>query len=216
MNQPVGPRTVGRRIRRLASRGLTRIAGAAALPLLPLLSRRRAFRELPARMMVAAEPQPSDLIHVLGGGHSGDYLRVDHGIALFHAGHAPRVLLTGSEWGIDWAERNGRRAVEAGIPESALIREPDPRSTRAEALALRRVADELGVRSVLLVTEAFHAGRAAMLMERALRGTPVELHSCPVPDDGFPPATWWEDASVRALVLGEVARLYLARATGDV
>ena len=165
-------------------------------------------------MLVAARPAPADLIHVLGGGQLGPYLRVDHGVALYRAGYAPRLLLTGSEWRIEWAERNRDRALAQGVPAAALHLDPSPRTTHAEALVLRRLAAAGGIRSVLLVTEAFHAGRAARIFSRALRGAAVELRSCPAGCGGFPPPRWWEDPPLRALVLGEAARLALARTTG--
>jgi uncharacterized SAM-binding protein YcdF (DUF218 family) len=193
---------------------VTRAAGLAAAPLLPWLARRASFRALPARLLVASEPQAADLIHVLGGGHAGEDVRIDHAVALHRRGFAPLLLLTGSEWGIDWARHNAARALARGVPEAALRLDSAPRTTRAEARALRRLLAREPVRSVLLVTEAFHAGRASRVFARTLRGTGVRLRSCPVGADRFPPPRWWEDRTQRALVLGEALRLLLARATG--
>jgi uncharacterized SAM-binding protein YcdF (DUF218 family) len=165
--------------------------------------------------MASDPPAPADLIHVLGGGHAGPTVRIDHAIALFQRGLAPRLLLTGSEWGIDWAARFRQRAVELGVPPSALLLDPAPRSTRQEAACLARLAPSLGARSVILVTEAFHSGRAARLFARTLATTGIRVVSCPASPDGFPPPRWWEEPGLRALVLGEAARLALARAFGS-
>ena len=206
--------TLRARLKRVASRALTRAAGAVARPLVPWLSRRERFRTLPQRLLIAATPESADLIHVLGGGHAGAHLRVDHGIDLYLRGLAPRMLLTGSEWGIDWARSNAERAASRGVPSSALVLDPRPGTTRAEAARLRKIVEENDIRTVLLVTEAFHAGRAARIMERALRDTGARVRSCPADAAGFPHRRWWEDPTQRALVLGEAARLFLARATG--
>ena len=202
------------RIKGIASRGLTRAAGALTRPALPWLSRREGFRTLPQRLLIAASPERADLIHVLGGGLVDDHLRVDRAVELYQRGFAPRMLLTGSEWRIDWAERNARRARDLGVPSSALLLDPVPRTTRAEAAVLRRIVIAEGIRTVLLVTEAFHAGRAVRVMERALRRTGARVRSCPAGSEGFPPDRWWEDPAERALLLGEAARLLLARASG--
>jgi uncharacterized SAM-binding protein YcdF (DUF218 family) len=198
----------------LASRGATLAAAAVVRPLLPLLARRPAFRALAARQFAAEPPAPADLIHVLGGAHRGPAVRIDHGVALYRLGLAPRLLLTGSEWGIDWAARNRARALALGVPAAALLGDPAPRSTREEAAVLGRVAAGGGLRCVILVTEAFHSGRAERLFARALEGSGVRLLSCPAAAAGFPPTRWWEEPGLRARVIGEAARLAVARVTG--
>lgn len=209
------PTGVRYRLKGMASRGGSRCIGALCRPLLPWLSRREGFRRLPEHLLVQASPAAADLIHVLGGAQAGPHVRVDHGVDLHLQGLAPRLLLTGSEFGIDWARRNADRALARGVAPSALILDPSPTSTRTEAAVLRRVVARERCGSVLLVTEAFHAGRAARVMERALEGTGVALRSCPAGAACYPPAAWWEDPLQRSLVLGEAARLCLARAMGN-
>jgi uncharacterized SAM-binding protein YcdF (DUF218 family) len=115
---------------------------------------------------------------------------------------------------MDWAERNRRRALELGVPESALALDSSPTTTRAEARVLRELARREGLRSVMVVTEAFHAGRAARVFEHALRHEGVRVLSCPADLGVFPPAEWWSDRQARSIVLGEAARLLMARGTG--
>ena len=202
-------------LRHHLSRGFSLGLGAASTPLLPLLGRARWFRGLPQRMLRAVPPERADLIHVLGGGLERPHLRVDHAVALFHRGMAPRLLLTGTGFGIDWARRNGRRARELGVPDEALLLDASPRSTRAEARRLEELARRDGLQSVIVVTEAFHAGRAARLFERAVQGSGVRILSCPADLEDFPPPRWWRNLEMRSLLLGEAARLLVARATGD-
>ena len=187
---------------------------ALSRPLLPWLARSAAFRTLPGRLHRASEPRRADLIHVLGGGHASPLVRIDHGVRLLQGGWAPHLLLTGSTYGRDWARRNRERAVELGAPRTAVLVDSNPISTRGEAQALRMLATRKHLRSVILVTEAFHAGRAARIFEHALRGTGVRLISCPAEAESFPPPRWWESPVTRSLVLGELTRLMLARATG--
>jgi len=215
VSRPAPLRSPAAALRRVASRGSTLLAGAAVRPLLPLLRRVSAFRALASRQIASDPPAPADLIHVLGGGNAGPTIRIDHAVALFQRGLAPRLLLTGSEWGIDWAARSRQRALELGVPASALLLDPAPRSTRQEAICLARLVPTLGVRSVIVVTEAFHSGRAFRQFTRTLAPAGIRVLSCPARPDGFPPPRWWEEPGLRALVLGEAARLALARAFGS-
>ncbi len=212
MNQPRRP---GSLPRHLLSRGFSLGLGALSAPLLPVLARARWFRFLPHRLVRTTPPVGADLIHVLGGARERPTLRVDHGVSLFQLGLAPRLLLTGTGFGIDWAQHNSKRARELGVPEHALLAEASPRSTRAEARVLYELAQRESLRSVILVTEAFHAERATRLFERAVRGTGIRILSCPAGLSTFPPPGWWQDLQTRSLLLGEAARLWLARATGD-
>ena len=195
------------------SRGFSLGLGVLSAPLLPVLSRTLWFRSLPGRLLRSVPPAPADLIHVLGGGLGGATTRVEHGVSLFRRGLAPRVLLSGTGFRVDWAHRNRLRALELGVPEEALVLAPGPRSTRAEARMLRDMAEREKLCSVILVTEAFHAGRAARLFERTLEH--VRILSCPADADSFPPQRWWQDRQTRSLLLGEAARLLLARTNGD-
>jgi uncharacterized SAM-binding protein YcdF (DUF218 family) len=214
VNLPAQVRSPGPLLRHVLSRGFSLGLGALARPFLPWLTRSHRFRTLPQRLMRVATPAPVDLIHVLGGGLRHPTLRVDHGVALFRRGLAPRLLLTGAGFQLDWAQRNRNRALELGVPESALALDASPTTTRAEARVLREMARREGLRSVMVVTEAFHAGRAARIFERALRPEGVRVLSCPADLGVFPPVEWWGDRQARATVLGEAARLLLARGTG--
>jgi len=209
------PRRPGSLPHHLLSRGFSLGLGALSAPLAPALAHARWFRCLPQRLVRTTPPATADLIHVLGGARDQPHLRVDHGISLFLRGLAPRLLLTGTGFGIDWAQHNHRRARELGVPGHALLAEASPRSTRAEARLLCELARREELRSVIVVTEAFHAERATRLFERAVRGTGIRILSCPADLATFPPPGWWQDLQTRSLLLGEAARLLFARATGD-
>ncbi len=211
-SRPGGPVAL---LRHGMSRGFSLGLGALSGLFLPILTRTLWFPSLPGRLLRADTPAPSDIIHVLGGGLGSPITRIDQGAALFHLGLAPRILLTGTGNGINWAERNRRRALDLGVPDEALILDPRPRSTRIEARTLKRLCARESWDRVMVVTEAFHAGRAARLFERALHDRGVRVLSCPAELPGFPPGRWWQDMRTRSLLLGEAARLLLARTTGS-
>jgi uncharacterized SAM-binding protein YcdF (DUF218 family) len=120
------------------------------------------------------QARPVDAIVVLGAaqydGRPSPQLaaRLDHVVALWPRGLAPIVIVTGGKQPADRfteAEASARYLVERGVPESALVFENAGRSTYE---SLEGVADLLharGLRTVLLVTDPFHALRSRLTAE---------------------------------------------------
>jgi uncharacterized SAM-binding protein YcdF (DUF218 family) len=106
--------------------------------------------------------------------------RMQVAIALYRAGAAPLMLLSGGGQPVPEADVMRRMAVAAGIPERALLTEPLSRNTLENAL---RVAALLGTRPhtlVVLVTDRYHALRARILFR--LAGLTVSaVHVAPLP-----------------------------------
>ena len=120
------------------------------------------------------EARPVDAIVVLGAaqydGRPSPQLaaRLDHVVELWPRGLAPIVVVTGGKQPEDRfteAEASARYLVDHGVPEDALVFENAGRSTYE---SLEGVADELharGLRTVLLVTDPFHALRSQLTAE---------------------------------------------------
>ncbi len=112
--------------------------------------------------------RPSDAIIVLGAaqydGRPTDVFkaRLDHAAALYKEGIAPLVVVTGGK-------QEGDRFTEAqsganylhgkGVPDSAILRETTGRSSWESLAASARVLDELGRKTVVLVSDPFHSLR---------------------------------------------------------
>lgn len=97
---------------------------------------------------------------------------MDVALGLYHAGAAPRLLLSGGGAGaVPEAEVMRRLAVAAGVPESALLLDTRSANTVENALecACLLAVDRPG--AVLLVTDAAHAPRAHLLF--CMAGLPV-------------------------------------------
>ena len=144
-------------------------------------------RTVPAQP-VAAMPT-ADVIVVLGGAVAGAQApwrpyadlgsaadRVWHAARLYHAGKAPRILLSAgrgvfpSDAG-DEATAMTALLTDLGVPKSALILEGQSRTTAENALEAANILSSLKVRRVLLVTSALHMPRAMY----AFRGHPFEV-----------------------------------------
>jgi len=86
------------------------------------------------------------------------------GVGLYEAGAAPVLLLSGGGAGaVPEAEIMRRLALDAGVPEAALLVEPGSRNTAENAREAARLLRAHGLRAVLLVSDRTHLPRAALL-----------------------------------------------------
>jgi uncharacterized SAM-binding protein YcdF (DUF218 family) len=98
--------------------------------------------------------------------------RLECGLALYRAGAAPLLLLSGGGAGaVAEAEIMRRLAREAGVPEGALLLEPRSRDTLGNARESARLLGRHGLSRVLLVSDRPHLLRARILF--ALAGLEV-------------------------------------------
>lgn len=91
---------------------------------------------------------------------------------LYHAGKARRILCAG---GVPYDTPAGRRneaqdmrdvLIDMRIPKSAIQLEEESRNTNENAIHAARILRDEDIRSILLVTSAFHMPRAMALFER--------------------------------------------------
>lgn len=133
--------------------------------------------------------EPASAIVVLGAaqydGHPSPVLRarVDHAIMLWRRGLAPVLIVTGGRGQGDTtteAAVQRRYAIAHGIPDSAILLEPESRSTSE---SLRNVSAMLSAnaRDVILVSDPFHMLRLSILARRyGLRPRTSPTHTSPI------------------------------------
>jgi uncharacterized SAM-binding protein YcdF (DUF218 family) len=141
---------------------------------------------------------------------------------LYHAGRAPRIVLTRAQEepaadvvrgrGIaipDTFDVTRRLLVDLGVPENAIVA---PRrihdNTAEEAATLRELAVKQGWRTVIAVSSKYHLRRVALASRRALRDHPgirVVVH--PTRYDLSVPERWWTRRSDIRAVASEVPKL---------
>jgi uncharacterized SAM-binding protein YcdF (DUF218 family) len=103
------------------------------------------------------------------------------GIALYQAGLAPLLLLSGGgRQALSEAEAMRQIALSAGVPSAALVLEPRSRTTLENATETAKLLTLGGQSAVLLVTDGYHALRARLLFRMAGL-TVVGVHTAPVP-----------------------------------
>lgn len=138
---------------------------------------------------------PADAIVVLGGATRYRWLqreqidpwelrssRLAAGARAWLSERAPIVILTGGRGGRDASEAARMKTAiqRLGVPASVLVLEERSRNTEDNAINTARLARQMGVRRILLVTSALHMPRAMVLFQRqGFEVTPV-----PVPEKG--------------------------------
>ena len=134
---------------------------------------------------VAVDAVPlADVIVVFGGvmrpprpGHPYPDLaaaadRVWHAARLYHAGKAPRLMLSGgrNDWEADWpsqAATMARFLEDLGVPPAAIVLEERSRSTYENAIYCAELMRVQGMKRSILVTSALHMPRSLAVFSAA-------------------------------------------------
>jgi uncharacterized SAM-binding protein YcdF (DUF218 family) len=123
--------------------------------------------------------EKADAIVLLGGGTRGDTHmgtladlnhhadRLVHAVALFKAGKAPVVLLSGggAKNARPEAQQMKDLLVLMGVPARHLVLEKASRNTHDNAVFSARLLKQRGMNNILLVTSAYHMNRSQALFE---------------------------------------------------
>lgn len=129
------------------------------------------YQQVDARAKVD-EARRADAIVVLGSAvwpseraSPSLYARTQHAIALYRAGYAPALILTGGLGGFppSEAEMMRRIAVGAGVPPDALLLDDESHSTEENLANAKALMDAHGWHSALIVSDPFHLLRAEMI-----------------------------------------------------
>lgn len=181
-----------RRLRRLSSYGVLLLA---AWSLVAWAGARA--------LIVRSDLARADALVVLSGGSSYPE-RTRRAAELFAEGRAPKIVLTNDGILGPWSDEKERNPtfteleaealLGAGIPAESIEALPQQvSSTYDEALLLHDYARARGLRSILVVTSAYHSRRALWVWRRVFResGISVGLVPASTGEQSPPPATWW-------------------------
>lgn len=133
----------------------------------------------------------ADAIVVISGGDTD--ARTDGAIELYRRGWAPLIIVSGAaadKSGISNAEAMRQRAIARGVPDEAIISEPDSETTKQNALEVTSIIEQKDISRVILVTSGYHMRRASLEFGSNL-GSGVELARHPSASDRQWGALWW-------------------------
>lgn len=200
-----------------------KLKGLRARRALPLLLVALAAWAVAARfaaeaLVVSEELERADALVVLAG--SSAYVeRTARAAELYREGRAPFVVLTNdgqlSGWSNEsqsnptFVERARAELVRGGIPSERI--EALPRrvgSTHDEAVLLREYARARGLRSLLVVTSAYHSRRALWTFRKVFEGSGVVVgvSTVELERERPSPGTWWLSPRGWQSVAGEYVK----------
>lgn len=97
--------------------------------------------------------------------------RILYAAQLYQQKKAPLIILSGGR--IDWLGGGSSESADMakimsqiGVPASAIVLEPNSRNTYENAVNVRKILVERGIRQVLLVTSAIHMPRSLLIFKR--------------------------------------------------
>jgi len=178
----------------------------AALALALFLARRPILNAVPASLVVSDPEEPADAIVVLAG-DQGE--RVVHAVSLWKRSR-PRTGLLVCSGGLiyhetTWASLMAKHAEELGVPRSSILLQDRSRTTMEDArFTCEQLLARGDVKSILLVTSAWHSRRAKKCFEREA-GERLRVVSCPAPPPSFEDG-WWRDAEATRAIATEVLK----------
>lgn len=135
-------------------------------------------------------PQQADVIVVLAGDRGS---RTAHGAALFHAGYAPYLIVSGGQTYHTTTSAVLMRdhAVELGVPAATVLPEDRADSTYENAVFTRELMEQHSFTSALVVSSNYHMRRVKFTFEREFRDSGIDLTYSAAADPDFDPARWW-------------------------
>ena len=170
-------------------------------------------------LIVSATLNSADAIVVMSG--SSTYVeRTQKAAELYRQGRAPLVLLTDDHTRGGWSsalqrnpffvERATEELIEQGVPAEKIRIVPGlASSTHDEVMLLKDYASATGLRSILVVTSAYHSRRAlrSLRLSFAATGTTIGLDPVPPGSQTPSPAFWWLQFRGWRSVGGEYVKL---------
>jgi len=148
----------------------------------------------------------ADAIAVVSGGDT--QARTAAGIELFKNGWADTLVLSGAaqdKSGPSNAEAMRLQALQAGVPEAAIMIDEEAESTRQNAENTRTIFSDNGYQDVILVTSGYHQRRASLEFNKLAEN--VTIRNYPVTHDGDWGWFWWVTPRGWWLAGGELVKI---------
>ncbi|MBE0685760.1 MAG: YdcF family protein [Anaerolineaceae bacterium] len=165
-----------------------------------------------AYLIVGDRVKPVDAIVVLSG-DEGE--RVEEAIKWYEKGYGKYFVVTKTHTedigeGRTYSEMLMRIAIDAGVPaDSILVTEGESSSTIEEAMAVKVVANQRNIYSILVITAPYHTRRTQIIFNREFKETEIKVLVHPVEDSWYKPLTWYLSSLGWRQTLAEYASLFL-------
>jgi uncharacterized SAM-binding protein YcdF (DUF218 family) len=129
---------------------------------------RRALKTFLVVVVVAVLYACVNVVQVWRVGGTDEARNVEHALALWADGIAPRIITTGGNQPGDRfteAEASANYLVEGAVPAEVITQENVGSTTRESLMGVRDIVNERGLTSILIVTDPYHALRARLIAQ---------------------------------------------------
>ena len=162
-------------------------------------------------LVVDESPDKCDAIVVLGG---ENVTRVGRGVELFREGYGDKIIMSGGgrlTTKLAEADLMLMEARDLGVDPAAVLLERESESTYENAVFVKQIVMEKGIKSFLLVTSNYHTRRARQIFSRVFDGTGVRIITVSASDPKFSPDSWWKKGEGQQRALTELANIVVYR-----
>ena len=156
--------------------------------------------------------KPVDAIVVLSG-DEGD--RILEAVKWYKQSYGKYFVITKTHTedigeGRTYSEMLMRIAMEGGVPaDSMLFTAGEASSTVEEARAIKLLAQQRNIESILVITAPYHTRRTMIIFNREFSDTDIKVLVHPVEDSWYRPLTWYLSSEGWRQTLTEYASLFL-------
>ncbi|HEX7651565.1 MAG TPA: YdcF family protein [Candidatus Paceibacterota bacterium] len=156
----------------------------------------------------------ADAIFVLG---SNDLRVAEYAAKLYFDGWAPLIVFSGDtglkgnareKWGMAEAEKFASVAKELGVPEDAMLLEPQATNTGENILFTKKLLEEKGLRpkKLLLLQKPYMERRTYAAFAKQWPGMEFSVSSPPISFEDYPDSEHSKERLINMLV-GDLARI---------
>lgn len=139
----------------------------------------------------------ADAIVVLTGGFG----RAEEGFRLFKEGKGEYLIISGVEGSSRLTEIFPWKDLRATVDTSRILLDIESRSTVDNAVNVKRIVEDKGFRSLILVTSNYHMKRAYTIFSKVINKD-VKISRHPVKGPNFRDE-WWRHLKSAKLILNE-------------
>lgn len=146
------------------------------------------------------------IVAISGGDTSA---RTDEAVKLYKRGWSDTLIFSGAaldKSGPSNAAAMRDHALKAGVPESAIMIEEYGATTKENAANTQKIFQTNDIKSVVLVTSAYHQRRASLEFAERVNGSVAVLNH-PVANDDQWSAHWWLTGEGWYLAISELIKI---------
>ena len=163
-------------------------------------------------ILIIADPlEKADAVAALSGGNID---RVEYAAELMHEKYASLLILTETgenvpELGRSYTTLLRTEAIRLGVPNTAILFTKEPASsTYEEAIAIEQLMHENNIKSIIVVTDAYHSFRTKLIFREVFKGSDKHAIVRPVSGQWYQSKTWWLNPRGWQATINEYTKLF--------